>query len=360
MCKLIKFKKEFFDIDRRNKRNEDTRKTTIERDYTTLRFNFSDLTREEKKELLTTINEFLDKYVTKNKNLSREEKEERKDRIYFNLLSIFTVKHILNELLPNSCSLSEDKTYLILKRNGNQKTIKVHSLFIRNETLFGLYADRKFFRKGTDTNEKDKSVFNILGDKVDSDKEANIHFMIFYNTISIAMGSFKTFKGLYINKDINSEESKQEFYVIGFSYKNDIKEYGQEKEIINNVFHRKGEKDKQKDKQKGDLYNVAPIFKIRDFSEFIEIFCKEYRVRNPYENYGIEDFKIEKKYKDEVQKPKKEKNNNSYIEDDYYDDYYSYTDPIDIEFSKNYDVPDNPYDMSAEEYYWYLENHDPD
>lgn len=184
--------------------------------------------------------------------------------------------------------------------------------------------------------------------------------MIFYNTIFINTGSLKTFKGSYINEDINSEESRQEFYVIGFSYKNDIKEYGQEKEIINNVFHRKGEKDKQKDKQKGDLYNVAPIFKIRDFSEFIEIFCKEYRVSNPYENYGIEDFKIEKKYKDEVQKPKKKKNNNSYIEDDYYDNYYSYTDPIDIEFSKNYDVPDNPYDMSAEEYYWYLENHDPD
>lgn len=357
MCKLIKFKKEFFDIDRKSK---DTKKTTIERDYTTLKFNFSDLTREEKKDLLITINEFLDKYITKGKNLSSEEKEEKKDKIYFNLLSIFTVKHILNELLPNSCILSKDKTYLILKRNGNQKTIKVHSLFIRNETLFGLYADRKFFRKGTDTNEKDKSVFNILGDKVGSDKEANIHFMIFYNTIFINTGSLKTFKGSYINEDINSEESRQEFYVIGFSYKNDIKEYGQEKEIINNVFHRKGQKDEQKDRQKGDLYNVAPIFKIRDFSEFIEIFCKEYRVSNPYENYGIEDFKIEKKYKDEVQKPKKGKNNYSYIEDDYCDDYYSYTDPIDIEFSKNYDVPDNPYDMSAEEYYWYLENHDPD
>ena len=35
MCKLIKFKKEFFDIDRKSK---DTRKTTIERDYTTLKF----------------------------------------------------------------------------------------------------------------------------------------------------------------------------------------------------------------------------------------------------------------------------------------------------------------------------------
>lgn len=231
MCKLIKFKKEFFDIDRKSK---DTRKTTIERDYTTLKFNFSDLTREEKKDLLITINEFLDKYITKGKNLSSEEKEEKKDKIYFNLLSIFTVKHILNELLPNSCILSEDKTYLILKRNGNQKTIKVHSLFIRNETLFGLYADRRFFRKGTDTNEKDKSVFNILGDKVGSDKEANIHFMIFYNTIFINTGSLKTFKGSYINEDINSEESRQEFYVIGFSYKNDIKEYGQEKEIINN------------------------------------------------------------------------------------------------------------------------------
>ena len=120
MCKLIKFKKEFFDIDRKSK---DTRKTTIERDYTTLKFNFSDLTREEKKDLLITINEFLDKYITKGKNLSSEEKEEKKDKIYFNLLSIFTVKHILNELLPNSCILSEDKTYLILKRNGNQKTI---------------------------------------------------------------------------------------------------------------------------------------------------------------------------------------------------------------------------------------------
>ena len=53
MCKLIKFKKEFFDIDVKNRKKEDIRKTTIEREYSTLRFNFSDFTREEKKEFLT-------------------------------------------------------------------------------------------------------------------------------------------------------------------------------------------------------------------------------------------------------------------------------------------------------------------
>ena len=31
-----------------------------------------------------------------------------------------------------------------------------------------------------------------------------------------------------------------------------------------------------------------------------------------------------------------------------------------IEFSKNYNVPENPYGMLAEEYYWYLEDHDLD
>ena len=45
MCKLIKFKKEIFNIDIRNRRSEDRRETTIEREYTTLRFNFSDFTR---------------------------------------------------------------------------------------------------------------------------------------------------------------------------------------------------------------------------------------------------------------------------------------------------------------------------
>ena len=58
------------------------------------------------------------------------------------------------------------------------------------------------------------------------------------------------------------------------------------KKIVNNVFHRKG----QKDKEEGKIYNVAPIFKIKDFSKFLEIFCKEYKVDNPYKSYKIEDF----------------------------------------------------------------------
>ena len=114
MCKLIKFKKEIFNIDIRNRRSEDRRETTIEREYTTLRFNFSDFTREEKKELLIVINEFLDKFVIKKEGLSQEAKEERKNKIYFNLLSIFTVKHILNQILPNSCTLV---FYLLIVNN---------------------------------------------------------------------------------------------------------------------------------------------------------------------------------------------------------------------------------------------------
>ena len=356
MCKLIKFKKEFFDIDVKNRKKEDIRKTTIEREYSTLRFNFSDFTREEKKEFLIVINEFLDKFVIKKGRLSQETKAEREDKIYFNLLSIFAVKHILNQILPNSCSLAEDKSYLIFKNNQIEKTIKVHSLFIINEVLFGLYADRKFFRKNTTIDTKDKSVFNILGDEVNSKKEADIHFMIFYNAIILNKGDFKTFKNLYINEDINSKEIKSEFYIVGFSYKNDIEEYEQQKEIVNNVFHRKG----QKDKEEGKIYNVAPIFKIRDFLEFLEIFCKEYKVDNPYKNYRIEDFQIKDNNKKEKKIQNKKQNRYDYREDEYYEGYYSYTDPLDIEFSKNYEVPDNPYDMSAEEYYWYLENHDPD
>ena len=46
--------------------------------------------------------------------------------------------------------------------------------------------------------------------------------------------------------------------------------------------------------------------------------------------------------------------------DEYYEGYYPYGDPLDIEFAKNYDLSDNPYDMSTEEYYWYLEDYDPD
>ena len=99
MCKLIKFKKEFFDIDRKSK---DTRKTTIERDYTTLKFNFSDLTREEKKDLLITINEFLDKYITKGKNLSSEEKEEKKDKIYWGGVPVMV------QWLTNANGIHED------------------------------------------------------------------------------------------------------------------------------------------------------------------------------------------------------------------------------------------------------------
>ena len=356
MCKLIKFKKEFFDIDMKNRKKEDRRETAIEREYTTLRFNFSDFTREEKKELLISINEFLDKFVRKKERLNQEIKEEREDKIYFNLLSIFAVKHILNQILPNSCTLSEDRSYLILKNNQIEKTIKVHSLFIRNEVLFGLYADRKFFRKNTIVDIKDESVFNILGDEVDSKKETDVHFMIFYNAIILNNGDFKTFKNLYINKDINSKDSKKEFYIIGFSYKDDIEEYKQQKEIVNNVFHRK----RQKDKEEGKIYNVAPIFKIKDFSEFLEIFCKEYKADNPYKNYKIEDFEIKDKNKKEKKIQNKKQNRYDYAEDEYYEGYYSYIDPLDIEFAKNYDVPDNPYDMSAEEYYWYLESHDPD
>ena len=356
MCKLIKFKKEFFDIDMKNRKKEDRRETAIEREYTTLRFNFSDFTREEKKELLISINEFLDKFVRKKERLNQEIKEEREDKIYFNLLSIFTVKHILNQILPNSCTLAEDKASLIFKNKGIEKTIKVHSLFIINEVLFGLYADRKFFRKNTPKDMKDESVFNILGDEVDSKKETDIHFMIFYNAIILNNGDFKTFKNLYINKDINSKDSKKEFYIIGFSYKDDIEEYKQQKEIVNNVFYRKG----QKDKEEGKIYNVAPIFKIKDFSEFLEIFCKEYKADNPYKNYKIEDFEIKDKNKKEKKIQNKKQNRYDYREDEYYEGYYSYTDPLDIEFAKNYDVPDNPYDMSAEEYYWYLESHDPD
>ena len=358
MCKLIKFKKEFFDINMKNGKKEDTGKTTIEREYRTLRFNFSDFTKEEKKEVLISIKEFLDKFVREKGRLSQETKAEREDKIYFNLLSIFAIKHILNQILPNSCSLAEDKSYLIFKNNQTEKTIKVHSLFIRNEVLFGLYADRKFFRKNTTIDTKDKSVFNILGDEVNSKKEADIHFMIFYNAIILNNGDFKTFKNLYINEDINSKDSKEEFYIIGFSYKDDIKEYGQQKEIVNNVFHRKGQKDK--DKEKGKIYNVAPIFKIKYFTNFLDIFCKEYKVDNPYKNYRIEDFEIKDKNKKEKKIQNKKQNRYDYREDEYYEGYYSYTDPLDVEFSKNYEVPDNPYDMSAEEYYWYLENHDPD
>ena len=259
MCKLIKFKKEFFDIDVKNRKKEDIRKTTIEREYSTLRFNFSDFTREEKKEVLISIKEFLDKFVREKGRLSQETKAEREDKIYFNLLSIFAIKHILNQILPNSCSLAEDKSYLIFKNNQTEKTIKVHSLFIR---------------KNTTSDTKDKSVFNSLGDEVNSKKEADIHFMIFYNAIILNNGDFKTFKNLYINEDINSKDSKEEFYIIGFSYKDDIKEYRQQKEIVNNVFHRKG----QKDKEEGKIYNVVPIFKIRDFLEFLEIFVKNIKL----------------------------------------------------------------------------------
>lgn len=355
MCKLIKFKKEIFDNDIRNRRNEVRRETTIEREYTTLRFNFSDFTKEEKKELLVSINEFLDKFVRKKERLSQETKAEIEDKIYFNLLSMFTVKHILNQILPNLCSLAEDKVSLIFKNKGIEKTIKVHSLFIRNEVLFGLYADRKFFRKNTPKDMKDESVFNILGDEVNSKKEADIHFMIFYDAIILDNGDFKTFKSLYINENINSKESRKEFYIIGFSYKDDIKEYQQQKEIVNNVFHRKG----QKDKEEGKIYNVAPIFKIKDFSKFLEIFCKEYKVDNPYKSYKIEDFEIKVKNKKEKKIQNKKQNRYDHIEDEYYEGYYPYGDPLDIEFTKNYDLSDNPYDMSAEEYYWYLEDYDP-
>ena len=60
-------------------------------------------------------------------------------------------------------------------------------------------------------------------------RSADIHFMIFYDAIILDNGDFKTFKSLYINEDINSKESRKEFYIIGFLYKDDIKEYQQQK-----------------------------------------------------------------------------------------------------------------------------------